>query len=45
MGTPEDSIVPRVRVNRVTATFLRTDPKIGSFRKRLSKNHRPLGVP
>ena len=33
MGTPLESIVPKVRENRATATFFSSEPKIGSLRK------------
>jgi len=31
MGTPLEIMVPRVRLNRETATFLSSDPKTGIF--------------
>ncbi len=44
MGTPEEIIVPSVRVKRATATLRITAPISGIFRITLSRILRPLGL-
>ena len=34
IGTPLEIMVPRVRVNRATATFRNSEPKTGAFKKK-----------
>ncbi len=43
MGTPEATIVPRVRVKRATAAFRTSGPKRGVLRMYLSKKARVGG--
>ena len=44
MATPDPSMVPMVRVNLATATFLRRSPKTGNLRYIRSSASRPLSV-